>query len=280
MNESPTRHAVFGHPISHSLSPAIHRRFSQQTGIPLTYEAIDAPPETFANQLDAFRQNGGAGANVTLPLKTLAFERCAQVSDHAARSGAVNTLEALPGGGWRGHNTDGRGLVVDLTERQRQDLRERDLLLLGAGGAAQGVAFALLDAGVRSLTIANRHAERADALADRIGEPGRVHVRYWADLATAGSWDFIVNATSAGVQGKAIDLPFAIVAPRALCYDLSYGRGATAFLAWARTAGAAHVFDGLGMLVEQAAEAFAIWHGRRPDTDAVYEELRAKLDAA
>lgn len=280
MNESPTRHAVFGHPVSHSLSPAIHRRFSQQTGIPLSYEAIDAPPETFANQLDAFRQGGGGGANVTLPLKTLAFERCAQVSDHAARSGAVNTLEALPGGGWRGHNTDGRGLIVDLAERQRQDLRERDLLLLGAGGAAQGVAFALLDAGVRSLTIANRHDERADALADRIGEPGRVHVRYWSDLAAAGSWSFIVNATSAGVQGEAIDLPFAIVAPRALCYDLSYGRSATAFLAWARTAGASHVFDGLGMLVEQAAEAFAIWHGRRPDTDAVYEELRAKLDAA
>ncbi len=280
MSEVPQRHAVFGHPISHSLSPAIHRRFGQQTGIELSYEAVDAPPETFAAQLDDFRHAGGSGANVTLPLKTLAFERCAQVSDYAARSGVVNTLEALPGSGWRGHNTDGTGLIVDLTERHQQDLRERDLLLLGAGGAAQGVAFALLDAGVRSLTIANRNAERADALADRIGQPGRVHVRYWNDLATLGSWDFIINATSAGVQGTAIDLPFAIVAPRALCYDLSYGRGATAFLAWARTAKAAHVFDGLGMLVEQAAEAFAIWHRVRPDTEAVHAELRERLDAA
>ncbi|WP_257387374.1 shikimate dehydrogenase [Tahibacter caeni] len=280
MSESPQRHAVFGHPVGHSLSPSIHRRFSQQTGIALSYEAIDAPPETFAAQLDAFRAGGGGGANVTLPLKTLAFERCAQVSDYAARTGAVNTLEPLSGGGWRGHNTDGPGLIADLAERHGQDLRERDLLLLGAGGAARGVAYALLDAGVRSLTIANRHAERADALADRIGQPGRVHVRYWNDLADAGSWDFIINATSAGVQGGAIDLPFSIVAPRALCYDLSYGRAATAFLAWARAARAAHAFDGLGMLVEQAAEAFAIWHGRRPDGEPVYAELRAQLDGA
>jgi shikimate dehydrogenase len=280
MSDTPHRHAVFGHPISHSLSPAIHRRFAQQAGISLSYEAVDAPPETFAEQLAAFRAAGGGGANVTLPLKTLAFERCAQVSDYAARTGVVNTLEPLPGGGWRGHNTDGPGLIADLTGRQQQDIRERDLLILGAGGAAQGVAFALLDAGVRSLTIANRHAERADALADRIGEPGRVHVRYWDDLASLGSWDFIINATSAGVQGGSIDLPFSIVATRALCYDLSYGRAATGFLAWARAARAAHVFDGLGMLVEQAAEAFAIWHGRRPDTEAVHDALRAQLDAA
>jgi shikimate dehydrogenase len=280
MSAGHQRHAVFGHPISHSLSPVIHRRFGQQTGIELSYDAIDAPPETFAAQLDTFRRNGGSGANVTLPLKSLAFERCAQVSDYAARTGVVNTLEPLDGSGWRGHNTDGPGLIADLAERHRQDLRGRDLLVLGAGGAAQGVAFALLDAGVRSLTIANRNADRADALADRIGQPGRVHVRYWNDLANAGSWDFIINATSAGVQGEAIDLPFSIVATRALCYDLSYGRSATGFLAWAKAAGAMHVFDGLGMLVEQAAEAFAIWHGPRPDTDAIYDELRAKLDGA
>lgn len=279
MSETPHRHAVFGHPISHSLSPAIHRSFAREFGLDLRYDAIDAPAESFAQQLAEFRAQGGGGANVTLPLKSLAFGRCAEVSGYAARTGVVNTLEPLSGGGWRGHNTDGPGLIADLVERQRQDLRERDLLLLGAGGAAQGVAFALLDAGVRSLTIANRHAERADALADRIGEPGRVHVRYWGDLPTQGSWDFIINATSAGVEGGSIDLPFAIVAPRALCYDLSYGRGATQFLAWARTAHAAHVFDGLGMLVEQAAEAFAIWHGKRPDTEAIYTELRARLDS-
>ena len=144
------------------------------------------------------------------------------------------------------------------------------------------MAFALLDAGVRSLTIANRNAERADALADRIGQPGRVHVRYWNDLATLrAAWDFIINATSAGVQGSVRSTCRSPSSqPRALCYDLSYGRAATAFLAWARTAKAAHVFDGLGMLVEQAAEAFAIWHGVRPDTEAVHAELRERLDAA
>ncbi|HWU53255.1 MAG TPA: shikimate dehydrogenase, partial [Tahibacter sp.] len=120
MSERPQRHAVFGHPVSHSLSPAIHRRFGQQTGIALNYEAIDAPAERFAAELDAFRAAGGGGANVTLPLKALAFARCAQVSDYAARTGVVNTLEPLPDGGWRGHNTDGPGLVADLAQRHAQ----------------------------------------------------------------------------------------------------------------------------------------------------------------
>lgn len=280
MSDASHRHAVFGHPIAHSLSPQIHRAFAAQTGIDATYDAIDAPPHTFAALLETYRENGGGGANVTLPLKRQAYELCAHVSDYAARSGVVNTLEPLPHGAWRGHNTDGPGLIADLAERHRIDVRDRDLLLLGAGGAAQGVAFALLDAGVRSLTIANRSPERADALADRIGLPGRVHVRYWNDLATSGSWNFVVNGTSAGVEGGELDLPFAILAPRALCYDLSYGKPATGFLAWARAAGAGQALDGLGMLVEQAAEAWAIWHGSRPDTLPVYEALRARLDGA
>jgi len=134
----------------------------------------------------------------------------------------------------------------------------------------------LLDAGVETLTIVNRTPESADALADAIGDPARAHTRYWEDLADLGAFDLIVNATSAGVLGRSLDLPFAIVGNRALCYDLSYGKAATDFLAWARTAGARYAFDGLGMLVETAADAFELWHGKRPDTDPVYRELRQR----
>jgi len=271
------RFAVFGHPIAHSLSPRIHARFAAQTGIALDYGAIDAAPEAFAAALATFAAGGGRGVNVTLPLKQAAFALCAQTSDFARRAGAVNTLTCLPDGRWLGDNTDGPGLVRDLTERHALDLRGRRSLLLGAGGAARATAFALLDAGVGELIIVNRTAERADALADSIGDPEHVYTRYWDDLGAAGNFDLIVNATSAGLGAAQLALPFGLVGRRTLCYDLSYGAAAFAFLAWARAAGAGPALDGLGMLVEQAAESFAIWHGVRPDTDAVYDELRAEL---
>lgn len=269
--------AVFGHPIEHSLSPRIHATFGQQLGIALHYAAIDAPPETFAAQLQAFGESGGRGANVTLPHKQSVLALCAEVSDFARRAGAVNTLTRRLDGHWRGDNTDGTGLVRDITQRHGLDLRERRSLILGAGGAARAAAFALLDAGVAQLTIVNRTPERADALADAIGEPDRVHTRYWDDLGALGNFDLILNATSAGHARESLYLPFALVAPRALCYDLSYGLAAGAFLAWARAARTGYAHDGLGMLIEQAAESFAIWHGKRPDTDPVYAQLRGQL---
>ena len=274
---SPTQFAVFGHPIAHSLSPRIHALFGAQTDNPLHYAAIDAPPETFIVQLADFGDAGGRGANVTLPLKQLAVEQCVKLSDFAVRAGAVNTLSRLADGRWRGDNTDGAGLVRDLTERHALDLRGRRGLVLGAGGAARAAVFALLDAGVAELVIVNRTPERADALIDAVGEPARVTTRYWDDLGACGSFELIVNATSAGHDRSTLDLPFALVAPRALCYDLSYGAAAFAFLAWARAARAGQALDGLGMLIEQAAEAFAIWHGVRPETDAVYAQLRAEM---
>ena len=269
-------YAVFGHPISHSLSPRIHAAFGKQTGIVLDYAAIDAPADVFAATLARFADAGGRGANITLPLKQDAFGLCAQTSDFASRAGAVNTLTRVDGS-WHGDNTDGPGLIRDLTGRHSLDLRERRSLLLGAGGAARAAAHALLDAGIGELVIVNRNAERADALADSIRDPSRVHTRYWNDLADLGSFDLIVNATSAGVARETLQLPFALVAPRALCYDLSYGAAAFGFVAWARAAGAGKALDGLGMLVEQAAESFAIWHGMRPDTDPVHDALRAEL---
>ncbi|GAB2804439.1 shikimate dehydrogenase [Dyella kyungheensis] len=265
--------AVFGHPISHSLSPRIHQAFARQFGLELSYQTIDAAPAAFASAVREFFAQGGAGANVTLPHKTAAFEMADVRSEAAVRAGTANVLTPLPGGRIAAHNTDGAGLVRDITERHSVDLRGHTALLLGAGGAARGVAWSLLDAGVHTLTIVNRTPETADALADAIGDPARAHTRYWEDLADLGAFDLIVNATSAGVLGKSLDLPFAVVGNRALCYDLSYGAAATGFLAWARTAGARYAFDGLGMLIETAADTFELWHDKRPDTDPVYAEL-------
>ncbi len=271
-----SHYAVFGHPVSHSLSPRIHAAFGRQTGIALDYTAIDAAPENFLQALAAFAAGGGKGANVTLPLKEAAFALCAATSDRARRAGAVNTLTRSDGR-WHGDNTDGIGLVRDLTERLALDLRGRRALLLGAGGSARGVAPALLDAGVSELIIANRTAERADALADALGEPQRAHSRYWNDLVNEGDFALIVNATSASRDGtQEFSLPFALSTPRTLAVDLNYGEAAIPFLAWARTAGCRDVVDGLGMLVEQAAASFERWHGVRPDTAPVYAMLRGK----
>ena len=271
---SIARYAVFGHPISHSLSPRIHAAFARQLGIALEYTAIDAPPADFAAALEHFAAEGGRGGNVTLPLKEAAFALCARTTDRARRAGAVNTLTRNDGQ-WHGDNTDGAGLVRDLTGRHGLDLRARRALLLGAGGAARGVAPALLDAGIGELVIVNRTAERADALADALGEPARAHSRYWKDLRELGDFELIVNATSAGRgEGSAFSAPLSLVNSRTLAVDVNYGEAAIDFLAWARAAGCHDVVDGLGMLVEQAAEAFTQWHGVRPQTDAVYAALR------
>ncbi len=275
MSQQQSRYAVFGHPVAHSLSPRIHAAFAKQLGIALRYDAIDAEPGNLDAALASFAADGGRGANLTLPHKQAALASCAALSDRARNAGAVNTL-AWRDGGWFGDNTDGIGLVRDLTERNVLDLRGRRTLLLGAGGAAHGVAPALIDAGIGDLFIVNRHPEKADALADTLGQPGRVHSRYWDDLATLGAFDFIINATSAGREQEAMELAFGIAASRTLAVDLSYGEAAIGFLAWARSANCAQAIDGLGMLVEQAAASFEIWHGQRPDTQPVYQQLRAR----
>ena len=275
MTAVPARYAVFGHPVAHSLSPRIHVLFARQAGLAISYKAIDAAPEEFSAAVAAFAAAGGQGANITLPYKQAALVLCEKLSERARSAGAVNTL-TRSAGGWVGDNTDGAGLVRDLTERNALDLRGRRTLLLGAGGAAHGVAPALLDAGIGDLFIVNRSPDKADALADSLGQPGRVHSRYWNDLATLGAFDFIINATSAGREQTAISLPFGIATPRTLAVDLSYGEAAIGFLAWARSARCAQTIDGLGMLVEQAAESFLRWHGVRPQTDAVYAELRSR----
>jgi shikimate dehydrogenase len=273
------RYAVFGSPIAHSRSPLIHRAFAHASHLDLRYDAIESTIDELPRKLAHFAADGGRGANITLPLKAAAHTLCRSHGAHAQRSGVCNTLTRRDDGTWHGDNTDGLGLVADIAERHRIDLRGRRTLVLGAGGAVQAVLAALLDAGVSQVVIANRTPARADALADRIGEPLRVHSAYWDGLRDAGAFDFVLNGTSAGHAGAALELPFSLLAPRALVYDMNYGEAAIGFTAWGRAAGAAHVHDGLGMLVEQAAESFRIWHGLRPDTEPVYQQLRRGLPA-
>ncbi len=268
------RYALFGHPLQGSRSPRIHAMFAEQTGIGLLYELIPAHQDDFAARLAKFGREGGLGANITTPLKVVATQLCRELAPRAQRSGVVNVLLRLPDGGWRGDNTDGEGFINDLCRRKEQDIRARRTLLLGAGGAIAGILPLLLDAGVGEVVIAARRPERANALALRMGEPGRVRSVYWNDLGEHGLFDLVVNGTSAGKHGQSIDLPMRLLAPRAIAYDLNYGEFATGFLGWARAAGALEAFDGLGMLVDQAAVSFALWHGVEPDADAVYEVLR------
>ena len=272
-----TQHfAVFGFPIAHSLSPRIHAAFAKQQGISLDYTAIEATPENFSDALKKFHAIGARGANITLPHKQTAFALCEKTSERAQQAAAVNTLIRTDTG-WDGDNTDGAGLIHDLTERHRIDLRGRRTLLVGAGGAARGVAPALLAAGIGEMYVVNRSPEKADALVDAMGQPERVHSRYWQDLKELGSFDFIINATSAGLSTSGMNLPFSLATSRTLAVDLSYSEAAIEFTSWAKAAGAETVLDGLGMLVEQAAIAFSIWHGVRPETDAIYADLRREI---
>jgi shikimate dehydrogenase len=267
------RYAVFGQPIAHSLSPRIHAAFAAQCGLRIDYRAIEAGHDDFARALDAFARDGGAGANVTRPLKQDALAACASLSARAARCGSVNTL-LREAAGWHGDSTDGAGLLRDLRHRHGLDPGPRTrVLLLGAGGAAHAVAFALVDAGVGELVIANRGMERAIGLARAVGDAATACD--FEALRHRGSFDLLVDATSIGHTGATLPLPRTLVTPHTLCYCLAYGAAAHAFLAWARAANARAV-DGLGMLVEQAAESFALWFSQRPDSEAVLRGLRAE----
>lgn len=270
------RYAVFGQPIAHSQSPRIHAAFGRQEGIAVDYHAIEAAPEQFLAALEAFAAEGGVGANITAPHKEAACALSTTLTSRARRAGAVNTL-LRKGDRWHGDTTDGIGLVRDLTDRHSLDLRGRRVLLLGAGGSARSVAPALLDAGILELVVVNRSPERADALIDAMGEPGRAITRYWDDIRELGDFELIVNATSAGRdRANEFKLPLSLVNSMTTAVDLNYGEAAIAFTAWARSAGCRNIVDGLGMLVEQAAESFLQWHGVRPQTEAVYAELRSQ----
>jgi len=260
------RYAVFGHPIAHSKSPQIHAAFARQTGQDMSYEAILAPRDGFAASVAAFIAAGGRGANVTVPFKEEAYRLASRLSPRAQHAGAVNTL--VFDDGILGDNTDGGGLVADLTRNLRCALAGKRILLVGAGGAARGVIDPLLDQTPAELVIANRTVSRAQELADLFGRG----VRACGFDALDMPFDLVINATAASLAGELPPLSPRIFAAGTLAYDMMYGRD-TPFLAFARSHGAATA-DGLGMLVEQAAEAFYLWRGVRPDTAPVIAALR------
>src|SRR5574343_1999228 len=269
------RYAVFGNPTAHSKSPAIHAAFADQTSQALTYEALLAPLGGFAGALAEFMSAGGRGANVTVPFKEDAYRLAEQLTERAARAGAVNTL-LLSDERVAGDNTDGAGLVADIKGNLGVPLGGKRILLLGAGGTSRGVIAPLLAEQPASLFIANRSADKAVALAASFADLAPVDAGSFADLA-GKSFDLVINATSASLAGADLPLPPAIFAPASLAYDMMYCKGETLFLRQAREQGAARCADGLGMLVEQAAEAFFVWRGLRPETAPVLVDLRAGL---
>jgi shikimate dehydrogenase len=256
------RYALIGNPVAHSKSPLIHAAFARATKQDLEYGLIEAPLDGFAATVERFRAGGGSGLNVTLPFKQEAFRLCSRMSERAQVAQAVNTLLLQTG---FGDNTDGIGLVRDLSQNLKHEFSR--VLLLGAGGAAQGVVGALLEAGADRVVIANRTVSKAQALAARF--PGASACDY---NGLEGQFDLVINATSAGLADEAPPVPASVFSKNVLAYDMVYGRE-TPFLAAARRAGA-RTCDGLGMLVEQAAESFFIWRGVRPQTRPVLEKLR------
>ncbi|MGH8145386.1 MAG: shikimate dehydrogenase [Rhodanobacteraceae bacterium] len=271
---SLARYAVFGHPIAHSLSPRLHALFGERAGIALEYTAIDAAPEAFTDVVHAFFAAGGGGANVTLPHKAAAFELADTRTETAQRLGVANVLTLLPDGRIEADSNDGAGMLADLRACCGVEPSGHRVLLLGAGGAARAAAFALLQANVKSLVVANRTFERAQTLVDALAQPERVRVAEWGSLERCDRFDLVINATSAGVQHTKLGLPSSLADATTVAYDLSYGLAAQPFVAWARTAGCAAAFDGLGMLIETAAASFLRWHGVRPDTEAALRALR------
>jgi len=266
------RYAVIGNPVAHSKSPAIHAAFARQCGQDLTYEAILAPPDGFRAAVAAFRQAGGRGMNVTLPFKLEALELADRPTARARLAGAANTLR-FDADGVFADNTDGIGLVRDMRDRLGFALSGRRILILGAGGAARGVVLPLLEEGPALLAIANRSADKAEALKTQFAAFGELRVGGFDDFA-GGGFDLVINATSASLGAASLRLPAGLFAAGALAYDMVYGQGETPFLRDARAQGAARGADGLGMLVAQAAESFFLWRGLRPDTAPVLALLR------
>jgi shikimate dehydrogenase len=264
------QYAVIGNPIAHSKSPLIHRMFAEQTGQNIGYEAITAPLDGFAATIERLRAEGYKGCNVTVPFKFEAYELCDERSAQAREAKAVNTL-LFSDSRILGTNTDGAGLLNDIQNNLGFKLMGKDVLLLGAGGAAAGVLWPLFNSGA-NIDIANRTLEKAEALAKAFEGGDTVSARRYEDLA-GRSYDLVINATSSGLKDELPPLPGGLFKPGALAYDMMYGRE-TPFLAYARKQGAALVSDGLGMLVEQAAEAFHIWRGVRPQTAPVIAALR------
>jgi len=272
---TPDQYGVVGHPISHSWSPFIHGLFAKQTDQSLVYRLYDITPENFRAQVLEFFTRGGRGLNVTVPHKEAAAELANDLTTRADRAGAVNTLILSEDHNLLGDNTDGHGLVTDLTKNIGLDITNERLLILGAGGATRGVIEPLLSLGPTELVIANRTPERAVNLASLFSDLGAVRGCGF-DQVGDEPFDLIINATAAGLSGTVPNVATAVVASHTVCYDMSYSKTATPFVTWAVEQGCARAHKGWGMLVEQAAESFTLWRGVRPDTEPVLTALGIK----
>ena len=269
------RYVVAGNPIKHSKSPEIHAAFAKATGQDLTYSTLMPEVGQFDQTATAFFNDGGLGMNVTVPFKLDAFALAKHATERARLAGAVNTLYLNDQNEICADNTDGFGLLRDVTVNYQVPVAGKRILILGAGGAVRGVLKPFLDERPSEIVIANRTVSKAQALADQFADYGNVSACGFD--ACAGVFDLIINGTSASLSGDLPPVPAEVIGPNTVCYDMMYGAKPTPFMAWALDQGAAQAIDGLGMLIEQAAEAFTIWRGVRPDTTDVTRSIRNQL---
>jgi shikimate dehydrogenase len=273
MQGAVDRYAVIGNPIEHSKSPQIHSAFAKQTGELIMYTRLLGSLDNFARDVRRFMEAGGRGLNVTVPFKQQAWQLADELSDQAQIAGAVNTLSLLENNRLHGDNTDGIGLIRDLHNNHGFEFSGRRILLLGAGGAVRGVVRPLLEQQPNQVVIANRTAAKAYTLAQGLLTYGQV-AGCGLDELVGMQFDLIINGTAAGLEGETPQIPDNILAPGGWCYDMLYAKQATAFQLWGRQHQAARSLDGLGMLVEQAAESFRLWRGMLPATAPVIQMLR------
>lgn len=268
------RYAIFGHPLGHTLSPQIHQKFAHQTHQLIDYQAIDVAPEYFEAVVMEFFQAGGMGANLTVPYKEKALALCDVLSYEARKSGAVNTLMRQTDGAIFGHNTDGDGLLNHLLS-EKIDLKGCSVLLIGAGGAAKGVLATLLSYPIASVCLINRTLSKAQSIKELYPQEKRLQVLPWLEVKQG--FDLIINATSASLHGDKLNLDSSLIKSSTICYDMMYGKDKTLFNQWASGLGAGKIFDGLGMLIHQAALGFELWRQVSPDIPPVYLEIREQI---
>ncbi len=274
--DKAAKYAVMGNPIQHSKSPQIHTAFALQTGQNIEYSAIQVDLGGFAQAVRHFQGHGGKGLNVTVPFKLEAYQLADKLTERAQRAGAVNTLVFQDDGNVLGDNTDGIGLVNDIMQNLHWPLNQQRVLILGAGGAARGILGPLLDQHPAAVTIANRTVTTAQSLADDFADLGNLDTGGYESLS-GRQFDLLINATAASLQGEVPPLADDLLSATAHCYDLMYASQPTAFMQWAMQHHAAHIADGLGMLVGQAAESFFVWRGVRPEVTPVINSMRASM---
>lgn len=281
MSQTTDLYCVMGNPVAHSRSPAIHTRFAELTGEPVRYERCLVPLDGFAQAVREFVAQGGRGCNITVPFKTEVPGLATECSERVQLAGAANTLSFRADGSIHADNTDGLGLVADITRNAGVSLARRDVLLVGAGGAAAGVLGPLLQAGASHITVTNRTLAKAEALVQShsgLALLQKTELLALTPQALDADFDVIVNATASSLAGAEVPVPASVLRPGCLAYDMMYGPAAQGFLDWARAHGAVPR-DGLGMLVEQAAEAFLVWRGVRPPSAQVLQEMQQALES-